>query len=161
MEGDREIELDETLTMSLSNAMGAAVAFGVGQGTILNDDPYKTLLGFYTLPPCRLLDTRMTGPALEANTMRSIGVLGLCGLPMTAKALALNVTSVSPTDFGDVRLYPAGTTATTSVLNFGRGQTRASNAIVALGEEGAIAARCDMPAGSATHLVLDVFGYFQ
>ncbi len=48
--GDTAIEGDETLTMSLSNATGAAVAFGVGQGTILNDDPYKTSLYFNSQP---------------------------------------------------------------------------------------------------------------
>ncbi len=48
--GDTETEGNESLTMSLSNAMGAPIAFGVSHGGILDDDPYKTLLYFNSQP---------------------------------------------------------------------------------------------------------------
>ena len=48
--GDTVEEGDETLTLSLSNAVGAPIAFGQGRGTIRNDDPYKTLLYFNSEP---------------------------------------------------------------------------------------------------------------
>jgi hypothetical protein len=121
-------------------------------------------LGFHTVTPCRVLDTRATGPALAANATRSVSTAGVCGIPATAKALAANITSVGPRDVGNLRVYPAGALApNASVLNFVTGQTRASNAIVGLGAGGVIAVRCDMPAGSAgaTHLLIDVVGYFE
>jgi len=44
------VEGDETFTLSLSNPVGAPIAFGEGHGTILNDDPYKTLIYFRSQP---------------------------------------------------------------------------------------------------------------
>ena len=71
---------------------------------------------------------------------------------------------MTPTELGDLRVYPAGSLApNASLLNFAKGQTRASNAIIALGEAGSLAARCDMPAGSvgATDFLVDIVGYFE
>jgi hypothetical protein len=66
--------------------------------------------GFYTLPPCRVVDTRFAdGPALAANTTRTFAVAGpLCGVPGTAKAVAVNVTVTGETHAGSLSLYAAG-----------------------------------------------------
>lgn len=40
--GDVEEEADETFVLSLSDALGAPIAFGQGLGTIVNDDPYRS-----------------------------------------------------------------------------------------------------------------------
>ena len=77
--------------------------------------------------------------------------------------IAVVPVAVAPGASGDLRLYPTGTAApTTSALNFDAGRTRSSNAIIGLGG-GQIDVLCDMPPGSTatTHLVLDVYGYFQ
>jgi CSLREA domain-containing protein len=123
---------------------------------------------FFALPPCRIADTRLPDPsggtALGANTTRVFTVAGRCGVPADARAVALNVTAVSPTDPGDLRLFPAGAASPpTSTLNFVAGVTRANNALLPLGAEGGITVRCDMLRGStgATHLVLDVYGYMR
>ncbi len=124
---------------------------------------------FFTVTPCRLADTRNPpgasgGPALSANSGRTFPVSGLCSIPSTAKAVALIVVAVAPSDSGDIRLYPAGGTApTTSAINFRVGITRANNAVIPLGTSGQISAFCDMPAGStgSTHLVIDAYGYLQ
>jgi hypothetical protein len=116
----------------------------------------------YTVAPCRVVDTR-AGVPLAANSTRFVPVTGACGVPPDARAVALNVTAVNPTDHGFLRLYPAGTPAPfVSAVNFVPGRTRANNAVVALGADGQLAVQCDMPAGSTgtTHLVLDVYGYF-
>jgi hypothetical protein len=119
---------------------------------------------FHTVTPCRLADTRQPpGQPLAANTSRSFPVAGACGVPADAGAVAVNATAVNPTDLGDLRLFPAGQSAPlASALNFIPGRTRANNAVVPLGADGRVTVQCDMPAGSlgATHLVLDVFGYF-
>jgi hypothetical protein len=129
--------------------------------------PTPTLsLGFYTLSPCRVADTRNAagpsgGPALAAGAMRTFPVAGLCSIPSTAKAVALNLTVVSPTGFGDLRVFPAGlATPQASAINFRPGMTRAANAVVSLGTSGAISVQCDMTSGS-THLLIDVAGYFR
>src|SRR5262245_26862379 len=51
---------------------------------------------FFTVDPCRVADTRSPdgpsgGPALPANSSRSFPVTGLCGIPTTAKAVAINL----------------------------------------------------------------------
>jgi Calx-beta domain len=154
-------EANETFALVLSSPSNVVLAQDRGTATIVDDD---RPLDLHTVRPCRIIDTRLSGPALGANGSRTLAAAGLCGIPSTAKAVAANVTSVTPTDQGDLRLFPAGTAPpTTSVLNFGMGQTRAANAIVTLGAAGAITVQCDMPAGSSgvTHIVVDVVGYFE
>jgi hypothetical protein len=123
---------------------------------------------FFTVTPCRVADTRNAagpsgGPALGANTVRNFPVTGVCGIPSTATAVALIVTVVDETDLGDLRLYPAGSEAGSSTINFGVQKARANNAIIPLGMGGQIAVQCDMPPGSTgrTHFLFDVTGYFK
>jgi hypothetical protein len=121
---------------------------------------------FYTLAPCRLVDTRspagaLGGPALAPHGQRTFVFLGVCGVPATARALALNVTVVQTPAAGDLRLFPSDQPAPpASVINFRPGRTRANEAIVALSADtGAVTVKNDS-AGS-TILVIDVDGYFQ
>jgi hypothetical protein len=124
---------------------------------------------FFTLTPCRVADTRNPvgpsgGPALAANATRTFPVTGICGIPSTASAVALNLTVVGETDSGDLRLYPAGSPVpSSSTINFAVQKVRANNAIIPLGSGGQIAVQCDMPPGSTghTHFLFDVTGYFQ
>jgi hypothetical protein len=115
--------------------------------------------------PCRLADTRdPPGLPLAANTTRTFAVTGSCGIPRDARAVVMNVTAVNPGGTGNLRLYPAGAAAPlVSAVNFVPGRTRANQAFVTLGTGGQVAVRCDMPPGStaASHLVLDVYGYFK
>ncbi|HEX6738628.1 MAG TPA: hypothetical protein VF310_10165, partial [Vicinamibacteria bacterium] len=119
---------------------------------------------FHALLPCRLVDTRVSGPALAANTTRTFTLTGQCQVPSDASAVAVMLIAVRPGDPGDLRLYPAGLPLpNSSALAFNRNRDRAGNAIVPLGLGGQVDVRCDMPAGSAasTHFVLDVFGYWR
>ena len=118
---------------------------------------------FYSLTPCRLLDTRTSGQPLAANTDRGFAAIGSCGIPTDARAVSINLTAVDPGDPGHLRLYSWGPPPASSSLNFVAGRTRGNNAIVSLGPTGEILVRCNMPAGSsaAVHLVIDVNGYFR
>jgi PQQ-like domain len=124
-------------------------------------------LDFYTLTPCRAVDTRQVtgpsgGPALAGGgARRSFPITGQCGVPSDAQAVAVNVTVVSPAGAGDLRLGPSGFAAQTSALTFGAGQTRANNAVVGLTGDplGALGVQADL-AGTAD-LVVDVVGYFK
>ena len=125
-------------------------------------------VGFFTVAPCRVADTRNPvgpsgGPALSADTSRTFPIVGLCGIPSSARAIAANLAVVLPTYGGDLRAYPADVTAPlASSLNFRPGIVRANNAIVPLGASGQITIQCDMSSPSgATNFFLDVYGYFQ
>jgi hypothetical protein len=121
---------------------------------------------FFTLTPCRVADTRNPpgvsgGPALVANTSRSFPVGGICGIPLAASAVAINVTVVNETNLGDLRLYPAGGSVPgASTINFATNKVRANSAIISLGTGGQMAVQCDMASGS-TDFLFDVTGYFQ
>jgi uncharacterized repeat protein (TIGR01451 family) len=114
---------------------------------------------FFTTAPCRIMDTRTT-TALASGVARSFPVTGTCGIPAGAKAIAANVTVVSPTGAGYVSVYPNGTAAGTATVNFVTGQTRAGNAVLAL-KNGAVDAKALVGGGGTVQLVLDVSGYFQ
>jgi hypothetical protein len=121
---------------------------------------------FFTIPPCRLVDTRnpagpLGGPALAAMATRNFPVHGACGIPAAARSVALNVTVTGSTSYGDLRVFPTGASGiTSSTINWRTGQTRANNAIVGIGTNGNVTVWCVMFSGS-THVVLDVVGYFE
>ena len=124
-------------------------------------------LGFFTLAPCRVIDTRgpngsYGGPALQGNGARRLFQLaGQCGVPVDAKAVALNVTVVQPASAGDFRVGPGGVAAVTSTLNFSAGQVRAGDTVAALTGDplGSIWVQSD--SAGAAHLLIDVSGYFK
>jgi glucose/arabinose dehydrogenase len=116
---------------------------------------------FFTLTPCRLVDTRSAGPALAAGSTRFFPATGVCGIPSTALAVAVNVTVVGPSSAGSMKVWAAGNpTPGTNVLSFGAGETRAANAIVGLGASGSLSVLAGFPSGSA-NLVVDVVGWFN
>jgi len=117
---------------------------------------------FFTVSPCRVLDTRSpaSGPALAASTERAVTVGGSCGVPPTAKAVSANLTVTQPTTAGNLALFPTGSAPSTSTLNYTAGQTRGNNAVVSLSSTAALSIRCNQAGGSA-HVILDVNGYFQ
>jgi hypothetical protein len=120
-------------------------------------------LDYYTVPPCRVFDTRPAA-ALVSQLTRLIPVAGLCGVPATARAVALNLTVVSPSGSGHATLWPADLPQpVSSVINFSAGQTRGNNAIVGLATDGsgALAAQAFVVGAGTVHLILDVSGYFQ
>jgi uncharacterized repeat protein (TIGR02543 family) len=124
--------------------------------------------GFYTLAPCRVVDTRnptgpLGGPILAGNgAERSFVVSGTCGVPADARAISVNVTVTMPTDFGLLRLFPGDLSPTlASTINFAAGQTRANNAIVALADDGSGSIRVKADGPAEVHLLLDINGYFK
>jgi len=113
---------------------------------------------FFLVPSCRLVDTRGGTPL--TNGTRTFTLTGQCGIPVTASALALNVTIITPPSTGFLTLYPSGAVPpSTSTVNFRPGRARANNTVMALGDDGAIAVTTSV-AGSV-HVVIDVYGYFE
>jgi hypothetical protein len=117
---------------------------------------------FYTVEPCRAVDTR-EGEPLDPGAERTFVLAGRCGIPASARAVSLNVTVTGSTAAGSVSLFPAGTRASgVSVVDYGAGQTRANNAVLGLagGAIGAHCDQCDQELGTV-QLVIDVNGYFE
>jgi hypothetical protein len=130
--------------------------------------PPPASLSFYTLAPCRLLDTRKPSgpygaPAIAPGSPRAVVASGQCGIPAAAKVLSVNVTVAGAAQTGYLRLYAADASApATSTINFGTGQTRANNAIVTLASSGSGGFVVQNGAPSQPiQVVVDVNGYFQ
>jgi hypothetical protein len=122
-------------------------------------------LRFYTVAPCRVVDTRLPpgptgGPALAGHTTRGFPIAGACGIPVTARAVSATLAVTGPTSAGHLTFFAAATPeAPVATINYGAGQTRSNNAVAPLGQ-GFLAVRCVQPSGG-THFVLDVNGYFE
>lgn len=121
-------------------------------------EPLST--AFYTVSPCRLVDTRGGAVPLLSGVLQTFTVSGLCGVPPEARAGSFNITAVGPTAGGHISLFPADQEQpSTSSVNFGPGQTRANNAVLGLSADGRLSAVATLP-GGAVDLIVDVNGYF-
>lgn len=163
---------------TLDQAIMRATSHNDARGAALNSDDRAAafyLYGvpaprdFFTLTPCRLLDTRSPdgpygGPMLNAEQARTFSAAGQCGIPSTAVALSINVTAVTPSSNGYLTLFPAHwPKPNTSVVNFSAGQTRANNALLLLSgaPEQAFTVFPGMASSGTVHVVVDVNGYFE
>jgi uncharacterized repeat protein (TIGR01451 family) len=123
--------------------------------------------GFYTVVPCRVVDTRgpvgtYGGPALQPNAARLLPLAGVCGVPSNARAVAVNLTVVAAGAAGNLIAYPAGTAIPgTSVINFSGGQTRANNAVISVSQDGAAGIAIYNASAGSNQLIIDVVGYFR
>lgn len=118
---------------------------------------------FYTLEPCRLVDTRTSYP-LQSGQSRSFVLSGHCGIPATAKALEVNVTVLGSTGGGYLTVYPDNLSVpVASTINFQTGVTRANSAVVRLSTdgEGRVGVYSSVTGGGVVHLLVDVSGYFE
>lgn len=116
---------------------------------------------FYTVTPCRVLDTR-TGSPLQSGVTRLVAVTGACGVPAGARALAVNVTTLSATDPGSLVIFPGNYPSPgTSTIHFEPGRTLANNGILPLATDGSgnLALLAELQGGTV-HVLIDVFGYF-
>jgi hypothetical protein len=120
---------------------------------------------FFTVNPCRVLDTRTgSGTPLASGTQTTVQMGSKCGVPIGAKSVAINITAVQPTSSGFLSVFPdAGAVPATSTLNFVAGGVRANNAVAGLasGGQGTLQVLPTMVEPGNLHVVIDVVGYFQ
>jgi hypothetical protein len=134
---------------------------------------------FYSVTPCRILDTRFPAPAqpilngggdVIAVPLRNFLITGgACGLPATAKAATLNITMVGPTRGGYLTIWPfGGPKPLVSTLNANAGEPAIANgAIVPLADPttgfsiSIYYGTNIAPGGASTNAIVDVTGYFQ
>ncbi|HRE02980.1 MAG TPA: hypothetical protein PLV68_16900, partial [Ilumatobacteraceae bacterium] len=128
--------------------------------------------GFSPLTPARLADTRP--PAEDGQTTDGaflgngrigstqtypFSVANRGGLPAAPTAVALNVTVVAPTGSGFVTVWPCGDNRPwASSVNFAAGDVAPNAVITKVGTNGTV---CVFASGAATHVVVDVTGYFD
>jgi len=166
-------------TVNSATSITATMPAGATTGTISVTTPggtatsaddftvgvYAPGLSFYTVAPCRVLDTRnpdgpLGGPVLTAGTARTFTIAGSCNIPATATAVSANVTVTQPSGAGNVRVYPADIPMpNVSTINYSAGQTRANSAIIPLNAFGEMTVVAK-PSGTV-HFILDVNGYFE
>jgi hypothetical protein len=152
-----------TYSLTVSDGTGCA-STNTAQVTVTVDATCSGPFRFHTVQPCRVFDTRLP-PASPApfphGTQRVIPLQGYCGIPSSARALAVNVTVTDATADGFLVIYPTGGAFPgSSAINWRTGQTRANHALFTLGTAGQLAVYCGGQPGQ-THVILDVSGYFE
>ena len=153
-----------------------AAVFGRAVGPRVLGDATSDLV-FFPLTPCRMVDTRVAGGQLSANTTRGFdsqapytaqgGSAASCGVPGSdVAALAVTLVAVGPAGAGDLRAFPFGATPpNASVINYalpGQGLNIANTTIIPLTQDALQTNEFSILADVAgTHLVVDVVGYFD
>ena len=155
-----------TLTLSVNATIGVCPAGGgFANVTVL---PAGSAVPYYTVTPCRIVDTRGAtgptgGPALPAGGLdRAFVLAGSCGIPSGATAVSANLTAVSPPAGGTLEVYRGdGAPAGIASISFNAGKTRANNALLQLALDGSGTVKVNNASAGPVHFVLDVNGYFQ
>jgi hypothetical protein len=138
-------------------------------GEIAND------LVFVPITPCRIIDTRLAGGQIAANSVRSFDVTavgdyafqggdasncGGAGAAGSFAAAAINFTVVTPGAAGYITAFPfLGTQPVAATVNYGAGDIRGNFAVVKL-DQGASANELSVYSFAQTHLVADLVGYY-
>jgi hypothetical protein len=113
-------------------------------------------LSFYTLSPCRTLDTRQNAVGPLAATFDASVIWSGCGVPVSAQAYVFNATVVPPAPLGYLTLWPPGTSQPNAAALSALDGTVTSNMAVTPGASGSVDAFPSNP----TQLILDIFGCF-
>lgn len=136
--------------------------------------PPSSALRFFTLPPCRLLDTRSAAgqygqPHLTSGQPRDFFVTGHCGVPSHASSV-IGVLSTIPRGTagglmgtlsqGTIKLFPqdiATPDATAGTIH--PSKIRSQTNIVRLSPEGALRLLAVLSSAQTVEATFDVFGY--
>lgn len=165
---DRVNELLNAPSTSNAEAVKVVASAEKALGDAAND------LVYVPVTPCRLLDTRVAGGMIAANSTRNVDVTAVssyafqggddsnCGIGGAGSfaAVALNFTVVSPSAAGYITAFPyLGTRPLAATVNYTAGDIRGNLAIVRL-DQGPSASEMSVYSYAQTHLVADVVGYF-
>ena len=143
------------------SADGSLCVFVYGSAHVIIDvnGAFEAGVGYGSLVPARLADTRMVGGPVGAGRDLVVQVAGIGGVPYdNVVSASLNVTVVdtaAPDAGGYVTVYPCGTLPDSSTLNFTSGQIVANALLAPLSATGAV---CVHVYGQA-NVIVDVNGY--
>jgi hypothetical protein len=125
---------------------------------------YTQALGFNSLTPVRLFDTRtglggVPNKPVAGGTFISVQVAGVDGIPADATAVALNVTGVNATAATYVTVWPdAKPKPLASNLNFSDGNAAPNFDVVSIGTDGKVDF---FNAAGSINLLADIAGYYR
>jgi hypothetical protein len=155
------------LFASMNVAGVATYVAGVsGTDVVVDTSGYFSATGsqrFSPLQPCRVMDTAVAGPSLQANSLRLLQLQQQCGVPLGAKAVVLSLTLENPEGAsGDVIMYPSDMgTPLVSTVHFEPGPTRSEWAVVPVASSLDDVGIWTYTTGPRVHMKADVMGYFQ
>jgi uncharacterized repeat protein (TIGR03803 family) len=158
-----------TFSVVAPGEITTTVPAGATTGTVQVTTPGGTLnsntvfqvtgpLQLVPVTPCRLIDTRQSGGAIQGGTSRSFTVpeLGGCGIPMSAAAYSLNVTAIPHGHLGYLTIWPNGESQPqVSTMNSPDGRVKANAAIIPSSNDGV-----SVYVSNTSDLILDINGYF-
>jgi ELWxxDGT repeat protein len=149
------------VSLSFASSPASPVAAATTGVTIDTSDCTGFGTGLHVMTPCRVADSRNTSALAVAPPSRVVTVAGVCGVPANARAVAANVTAVTPSGNGTLRITPAGVVPIplTGNVSYRTGRTRASNSILLLNSEGQV--EISNLGTLPVHFIIDVFAYFQ
>jgi uncharacterized repeat protein (TIGR01451 family) len=161
-----------TLTVNVAalsppSVTNSVTVSGGGESNTANDtanDPTTILSpgSFFTLAPCRVLDTRSSSRLGAGATMTVVLTGGACGIPAFAAAVSMNVTVTGAGATGNLVLYAANQAQpSTNNLSFNAGQTRANNGIVGLPTDGSGTIKIRNNSTAPLDVIIDVNGFFE
>ena len=145
----------------------------VGDGTDALGDAATDLV-YVPVTPCRILDTRLAGGQIAANTVRSFDVTAVsdytfqggaasnCGVGAAGSfaAAEINFTVVAPGAAGYITAFPFGVAQPlAATVNYTAGAIVGNDVVVKL-DQGASANELSIYTFAATHLVGDIVGYY-
>jgi hypothetical protein len=121
---------------------------------------------FTPLPPCRIMDTRVTNgtygpngaPSLNPAAPRAVLTLDMCGIPQNSSSLSLNVTALPQGPLAYLTATYLLQFPNVSTVNSTLGQVRANAAISGLSP---FPSRFNLFTSDTTDVVIDVNGYFS
>ncbi len=144
--------------MAFGVVLGTLVTLGGGAPVAVVKAASEQGNVYTALRPRRLLDTRLTGNALESGATLNLQVAGVAGVPLTATAVVLNLTVTDTTEPSFLTAFPEGAAPPlASNLNWVAGETLANLAVVEVGRGGGVSFYND---SGHTDLVVDLEGYF-
>jgi hypothetical protein len=133
-------------------------------------------LVYVPVTPCRIIDTRVAGGAIAANTTRGFDVTSAAnyaaqggensncngvGAAGSFAAAAINFTVVTPGAAGYITAFPFGAAQPlAATVNYTAGDIRGNFAVVKL-DQGAAANELSVYTFAQTHLVADIVGYYR
>ena len=122
------------------------------------DTPGSGGLDFYAVQPCRAYDSRLNGSqAPQEGSMAVDFSIAGCGVPSSAKVMAINATTIPSNTLMYLTLWAAGETQPlVSTLNAIDGQVSSNLAIVP-----ATSGSVSVFMTDKSHLIFDVSGYFK
>ena len=137
-------------------------------------DPAQDLV-YVPVTPCRILDTRVAGGPIPANSFRDFDVTDVIryapqggdtsncnvGDKGSFAAAAINFTVVTPSAAGYITAFPyLASQPTAATINYDAGDIRNSLAIARL-DQSAATNEFSVYSFAQTHLVADIVGYFR